>query len=120
MLRASRLPLFPLIVAREALARGERPRDPEPMVMDDPRGVAEYDQAGATLQIPIHQFNARAISWLLPGGGTLIDLGCGSGRLLAHLAHGRPDARIVGLDLSEPMLEAGRRLHDQEGLAERV
>jgi SAM-dependent methyltransferase len=114
------LPLFPLIVAREALARRERSREPEAMVMDEPRGVAEYDQAGATLQVPIHQFNARAISRLLPNGGTVVDLGCGSGRLLAHLAHGRPDARIVGLDLSEPMIEAGRRRLEQEGLAERV
>ena len=114
------MPLFPLIVAREALARGERPREPEPMVMDEPRGVAEYDQAGATLQVPVHQFNARAISRLLPDGGTVIDLGCGSGRLLAGLARGRPDARIVGLDLSKPMLEVGRLQLDQEGLAERV
>jgi tRNA (cmo5U34)-methyltransferase len=50
----------------------------------------------------------------------VIDLGCGSGRLLARLARGCPDARIVGLDLSEPMLEVGRRQLDQAGLAERV
>jgi hypothetical protein len=53
------LPVFPLIAAREVFARGERPREPEPMVMDEPRGVLEYDQAGATLQVPVHQFNAR-------------------------------------------------------------
>lgn len=120
MLRASRLPLFPLIVTREALARGERPREPEPMVMDEPRGVTEYDQAGAMLQVPVHQFSARAISRLLPDGGTLIDLGCGSGRLLARLAVARPDARILGLDLSERMLHVGRRLLEREGLADRV
>jgi tRNA (cmo5U34)-methyltransferase len=118
--KPARLPLFPLIVARERLARGDRPREPEPMVMDEPRGVIEYDQAGAALQIPVHHFNALGISRLLPDGGTLIDLGCGSGRLLAHLARGRPDARLIGLDLSEPMLETGRRLLEQEGLAERV
>lgn len=120
MLKTARLPLFPLIVAREALTRGERPREPEPMVMDAPQGVSEYDRAGEALQVPVHHFNSLAISRLLPQGGTVVDLGCGSGRLLARLARGRPDARIVGLDLSEPMLETGRRLLDQEGLADRV
>jgi SAM-dependent methyltransferase len=108
--------LFPLIVAREKLARGERPRMPEPMVMDDPQGVVEFDQAGADLQVGVHHFNSLGISRLLPEGGMLIDLGCGSGRLLANLARGRPDVRIVGLDLSGPMLETGRRLLEREGL----
>jgi arsenite methyltransferase len=120
ILKPTRLPLFPLIVAREKLARGDRVREPEPMVMDEPRGVAEYDQIGATVQVGAHHFNALAISRLLPKGGTLIDLGCGSGRLLARLAHGRPDARIIGLDLSEPMLETGRALLEREGLADQV
>lgn len=120
MFRPGRLALFPLIVAREALACGERSRVPEPMVMDEPQGVMEYDHAGAALHVPFHHFNALAISRLLPEGGTVIDLGCGSGRLLVRLARGRPDARIVGLDLSERMLETGRRLLEREGLADRV
>src|SRR2546421_479951 len=111
MLRWSRVPLFPLIDARERLTRGARPRQPEPMVMDEARGVCEYDQAGAsTLLLAVHHFNAVALSELLPERGTLLDLGCGSARLLARLARGRPDAHLVGLDLSEPMLQAGRRL----------
>jgi SAM-dependent methyltransferase len=88
--------------------------------MDEPEGVAEYDELGTTGEVGIHRFSARAISRLLPDGGTLLDLGCGSGRLLARLAHGRPDVRIVGLDLSEPMLETGRQTLAREGLAERV
>jgi SAM-dependent methyltransferase len=90
------------------------------MVMDDSRGVAEYDHAGATVQLPMHQCSALALSALLPEGGVLLDLGCGSGRLLARLALGRPDAHLVGLDLSEPMLETGRQLLAHEGLADRV
>jgi tRNA (cmo5U34)-methyltransferase len=120
MLRLSRLPLCPLIVARERFARGSRPRQPEPMVMDDSRGVVEYDQAGAVVLAPVHHVNALALSRLLPDRGALLDLGCGSGRLLARLAQGRPDVRSVGLDLSEPMLETGRRLLAQERLADRV
>jgi SAM-dependent methyltransferase len=90
------------------------------MVMDDAIGVAEYDHAGATLLVPLHQFSARALSRLLPEGGVLLDLGCGSGRLLSRLALGRPDAHFVGLDLSEPMLRLGRHLLAHEGLVDRV
>jgi ubiquinone/menaquinone biosynthesis C-methylase UbiE len=91
------------------------------MVMDEPQGVAEYDQAGATVQLPIHYCNALALSNLLPeGNGILLDLGCGSARLLMRLAKARPDTRLIGLDLSGPMLETGRRLIAQEGLTERV
>jgi arsenite methyltransferase len=122
LLKLSRLPLFPLIVAREKIASGERARQVggEPAVMDEPQGVIEYDEFGTAGEVGIHHFNALAISRLLPEGGTLVDLGCGSGRLLARLAHGRPDARIIGFDLSEPMLETGRQLLEREGLADRV
>jgi SAM-dependent methyltransferase len=90
------------------------------MVMDAARGVIEYDEAGATVQLPMHQCSALALSSLLPERGVLLDLGCGSARLLARLAAGRPDAHLVGLDLSEPMLETGRKLIAREGLADRV
>jgi SAM-dependent methyltransferase len=122
ILKPARLPLVPAIVAREKLTRSERGREVggEPAVMDEPQGAAEYDEFGTAGEIGIHHFSARAISRLLPEGGTLLDLGCGSGRLLARLARGRPDARVVGLDLSEPMLEMGRQTLEREGLAERV
>jgi arsenite methyltransferase len=122
ILKPARLPLLPLIVAREKLTRGDRPRQVggEPAVMDEPQGAEEYDVLGTTGEVGLHRFSARAISRLVPQGGTLLDLGCGSGRLLARLAHGRPDIRIVGLDLSEPMLEMGRQTLQREGLADRV
>ncbi len=122
ILKLARLPLFPVIVAREKLTRGQRPREVggEPAVMDEPQGVAEYDELGTAGEVGLHHFSARAISRLLPEGGTLLDLGCGSGRLLARFARGRPDARVVGLDLSEPMLETGRQMLEREGLADRV
>ena len=122
ILKLSKLPLFPVVVAREKLARGERTRQlgGEPAVMDEPQGVKEYDEFGAAGEVGIHHFTALAISRLLPERGTVIDLGCGSGRLLARLAHGRPDARIIGLDLSEPMLDTGRQMLEREGLSEGV
>lgn len=120
MIKATKLPLAPWIVAREKVTRGYSERIPEPMVMDEPEGARDYDAAGEEAQVPFHDFNARAMSRLLPENGTVVDLGCGSGRLLARLAKGRPDVRIIGLDLSDPMLELGRELLTREGLSDRV
>jgi SAM-dependent methyltransferase len=120
MLKPSRLPLVVPIVVRERLTRGGRVRVPEPMVMADLQEVAEYDQAGATVQLPLHHCNAMALGSLLPPDGLVVDLGCGSGRQLLRLALGRPDARLIGLDLSTPMLETGRRLALEHGIADRV
>ena len=122
ILKLSRLPLMPAILAREKLARGERQREVggEPAVMDELQGVKEYDELGATVEVGIHTLTARAISRLLPHGGTVVDLGCGSGRLLERLANGRPDARIIGFDLSDPMLETGRERLEREGMSENV
>ena len=114
--------MFPLIVAREKLTGGARRREVggEPAVMDEPQGVKEYDEFGTAGEVGTHQFSALGISRLLPEGGTLLDLGCGSGRLLARLARGRPDVRIIGLDLSDPMLETGRAMLASDGLTDRV
>jgi hypothetical protein len=62
VLKATRLPLFPLIVAREKLARGERERVPEPMVMDEPQGVQEYDEIGASIQVA-RAVVSRSATW---------------------------------------------------------
>jgi ubiquinone/menaquinone biosynthesis C-methylase UbiE len=50
----------------------------------------------------------------LPGTGTLLDIGCGAGR--AVLALSRDGRRVVGIDLSLPMLSAGRALSAQANL----
>jgi SAM-dependent methyltransferase len=50
----------------------------------------------------------------------VLDLGCGSARLLARLATGRPDITITGVDLSGPMLTLGQTHLSQAGVAERV
>jgi SAM-dependent methyltransferase len=109
-----------MIVVRERRAHSIRPRRPEPMVMDEVDGVAEYDQAGERVLVPLHHVNALALSHMLRENGTLLDLGCGSGRLLARLARGRPDLHCIGLDLSEPMLNVGRQLLARESVVGRV
>ncbi|MGL4176807.1 MAG: methyltransferase domain-containing protein [Dermatophilaceae bacterium] len=51
--------------------------------------------------------------------GLVVDLGCGDGPLTSGLAAIWPQARIVGVDSSEPMLEAARA-QDAEGRVEWV
>ena len=86
-------------------ARG-RPRVPEPMVMDEPDAAAEYDAAG--ILAPLHDHVARTMERMLPPRGRLVDLGSGSGRLLARLAERRPDVEIVGVERSPAMLAMAR------------
>jgi hypothetical protein len=53
-------------------------------------------------RVPLYMSNAataRALSSLLPAGPCrVIDLGCGDGSLLRHLARARPDSQFVGLE----------------------
>ena len=46
----------------------------------------------------------------LPEGASVLDAGCGTGRLLAHLRAERPSLHLVGVDLSEGMLEQASRV----------
>lgn len=106
---------------REAIARGSMPRRPEPTaLMDDASQVEAFHQQGHEALIPVYHFNALATSRLTPVGGTVLDLGSGSGQYLAYLAERRPDLRIIGLELAPAMVAAARRLLEQRGLANRV
>jgi tRNA (cmo5U34)-methyltransferase len=123
MRRRSRLLGFVRAVVglvRERFSHASRERVPEPMVMDDHDSVAAFHAADPVLQLPIYQYNAEAMSRLLPEGGVVLDLGSGSARLLAHLAAARPDVRIIGTDLSDNMLATGRELLRAERLDGRV
>lgn len=96
-------------------------RRPEPAaVMDDEANVEAFHGQGEGPLIPVYHFNALAMHALLPEGGTVVDLGSGSGQYLGYLASCRPDLNIIGIDLSAPMVATGRRALGARGLAERV
>lgn len=120
MLKAKAIGVLPYLAVREQLARGGRARVPETMVMDEPESVAQFDSAGASVLIPVYDVCARAMSRLLPRGGTVFDLGSGSGRYVSHLARRRADIRIVGIDLSQSMRELGEKTLSAERVADRV
>lgn len=111
-------------VAVPDLSASERPparwrlRVPEPMVMDEPPAAAAFHEAG-DLHGPLgpqYELCARGMSRLLRRDGVVMDLGSGSGRYLALLAQRRPDIRILGVELSVPMLTLGNRLLVGENL----
>lgn len=120
--RLSQAELIVQLAERERRHSRDRSRLPEPMVYDDPRSVRAFDQAGAEggPMLPLYEASARSVSRLLPQHGLVLELGCGSGRWAIHLALRRPDAMILGVDLAEPMLTAGRSLLDEQGLRDRV
>ncbi|MEI9424455.1 class I SAM-dependent methyltransferase [Mesorhizobium sp. Cs1299R1N1] len=56
----------------------------------------------------------------VPPGGTVLELGCGTGRNILLAARAYPDARFFGLDISAEMLETAGKAIDREGLSDRV
>lgn len=54
-----------------------------------------------------YEEDLRYMRFLIPGGSSVLDLGCGTGKLLSDL---RP-SRGVGVDFSSRMIEVARRKH---------
>ncbi len=75
--------------------------------------AAEYDDYAAVYdllhgdQTPDVDFYLRAAAAAVPPGGSVLELGVGTGRLTAHLL--RAGYRVVGVDASEAMLRQARR-----------
>ena len=74
----------------------------------------------------VHAAVLRAAAGELPAPRDLLDVGCGTGRLLAHAAESFPEANLVGVDAARGMVEEARRVRGQtrlrfeEGSAEKL
>ncbi|WP_158811468.1 class I SAM-dependent methyltransferase [Beijerinckia sp. L45] len=55
-----------------------------------------------------------------PAGGSVLEVGCGTGRNLIKMAQTYPAARFYGLDISHEMLVTARASIARAGLAERI
>lgn len=53
-------------------------------------------------------------------GGTVLDLGCGSGGITLALARDHGAGRVVGIDVEAPVLEQARRRAGNAGLSDRM
>ena len=72
------------------------------------RAAATYDSA-AVLQREVGQRMAERLSIVRLDPAAILDAGCGTGEALGELHARYPRARLVGLDLAYPMLQAARR-----------
>lgn len=64
--------------------------------------------------------NERIAALKPPSGGSVLEIGCGTGRNLIVLARQYPDACIYGVDISEEMLISAARAVERHGLRHRV
>jgi S-adenosylmethionine-diacylgycerolhomoserine-N-methlytransferase len=55
-----------------------------------------------------------------PAGGTVLEIGCGTGWNLIEIARKYPDASLYGIDISEVMLETASRKIAKAGLQSRI
>jgi len=79
-----------------------------------------YDRYTARLFGGIHASVVTDVAAAAPQGGTVLDAGCGSGRLAVLIARRRPDLQVRGIDLEGGMIEVAARRAEQENLADRV
>lgn len=90
--------------------------------MEEEDAVAGFEAASDNVSAlaAIYELSARGVNAFLPEGGHVVDVGCGSGEFLRYVAERRPDARVLGIDLSGPMLTRARARIERAGMADRV
>jgi SAM-dependent methyltransferase len=86
--------------------------DPRPNPFDALARYYDWEHADYDVDVPLYQDFARRT------GGPILELACGSGRLLAPLLE--LGERVVGVDSSGPMLQRARQALDSAGLLRRA
>ena len=112
-----------MMLLKEHLTSDTFNRTPEPSLeMNNTNNIDAFHQQGERdgALIPVYHFNALATSRLIPKGGTLLDLGSGTGQYLAYLATCRPDISIIGIELAPNMVAIGNKFLADKGLSNRV
>ncbi|QDU60120.1 Demethylrebeccamycin-D-glucose O-methyltransferase [Planctomycetes bacterium Pan216] len=74
-----------------------------------------YDRSPLQLLFfgPSHRLIFNSVS--IPPGARVLDVGCGTGQFAARLLDTYPEASVVGLDLSEGMLQKAEGLKERYG-----
>lgn len=95
------------------------PRTLEPEAMDTAEEAREYDamdHAAVNAAFVADFLAARGES----RGGTIVDLGCGTGRIAILLAQADPAARVVALDIAKHMLAVAHKNIQAAELGDRI
>jgi 3' terminal RNA ribose 2'-O-methyltransferase Hen1 len=107
-------------LAREALSRllADDEADPDPGAADDAK-AAEEQTLERTVSLNEQRLTAVAEALTEAGARTVVDLGCGEGRLIQRLLRDHAFTRVVGVDVSPRALEIARDRLDLDRLPER-
>jgi ubiquinone/menaquinone biosynthesis C-methylase UbiE len=97
-----------------------RQRIPEQEAIVDSRQIEDYIRLSEKLMSYVYQEVVDEAAKLVPIAGRVLDVGTGLGMLAMTLARKNPQVKIIGLDVSEQMVEAGRALVEKRGLSERI
>ncbi len=100
--------------------RRRRDRLPGHEGIEDPQVAEAFEWVSRTPQMGWMRRYVAARAAALRAEGEAADLGCGAGYLVVELARRAPGLRVTGIDLSEPLLAAGRQAAENAGLAGRV
>lgn len=100
---------------------GERPKTEQVEHMFDSIAPA-YDFMNRAMTFGIDKlWRTKAVDMIRRlNPGSILDVATGTGDLAIKLARTIPGAKITGIDLSEGMLEIGRRKVAESGLADRI
>lgn len=111
------------VIIKENFFSGSFERQPEPfLIMDEADQVKAWHLEGKNSGqiLPVYHLCAKACSDMVPQGGIVVDLACGSGRFAMYLATIRPDIKIIGFDLSNEMIQIGNLEIQSLGLSDRI
>jgi ubiquinone/menaquinone biosynthesis C-methylase UbiE len=79
-----------------------------------------YDNHTVRMFRGIHRRVADDVAATAPTGATILDAGCGSGRLAVEIARRRPDLQVHGFDLEPGMVSVAAQRAERENLADRI
>jgi ubiquinone/menaquinone biosynthesis C-methylase UbiE len=94
------------------ISLGSSPRDQ----VEDAENVAEMARLTRQAQMLSRQIGALPSQINLPKAPSILDLGCGPGEWVLHMARSIPDAQVTGIDISNVMIEYAQFRAEEDGL----
>jgi ubiquinone/menaquinone biosynthesis C-methylase UbiE len=111
------------MAVRQELSSQSLQRAPEPHAVTDlPEHVVQYDRVMSTKLALTYAFGLEVVHRARPEGrgGLALDLACGPGYFTLSLARFFDYQRVIGIDLSLPMIEAASKNASEQRLRDRT
>ena len=98
--------LLTLAILLFGAPRAYIPRQPSLEGIDDPEAAQAFNRISRFPQFRLlRRMALRELKKYHPRG-TIVDVGCGPGYLVVLIAGEFPDAQVIGVDISEEMIES--------------